>query len=76
MVDGVQPKSFAQAAAATLKLVRSAHSKTLPAKKTMTVSGQLIGFEPLLPVLAMAFLPDCLFIHLLPSFATVLHPRA
>src|ERR1700751_6074152 len=43
MVDGVQFKSLAQAAAATLKLLRSAHSRTLPAKNTITVTGQLIG---------------------------------
>jgi hypothetical protein len=43
MVDGVQLSSFAQAAAATLKLLRSAHSNTLPAKKAATVVGQLIG---------------------------------
>jgi hypothetical protein len=43
MVDGVQSRSFAQAAAATLKLLRSAHRRTLPAKNTATVTGQLIG---------------------------------
>jgi hypothetical protein len=43
MVDGVQLSSFAQEAAATLKLLRSAHSNTLPAKKAATVVGQLIG---------------------------------
>src|ERR1700746_2242270 len=43
MVEGVQFRSFAQAAAATLKLLRSAHSRTLPAKNTITVTGQLIG---------------------------------
>ena len=43
MVDGVQFSSFAQAAAATLKLLRSARSRTLPAKNTITVTGQLIG---------------------------------
>jgi hypothetical protein len=46
MVDGIQPYSFAQAAAATLKLVRSAHNSTLPAKKTVAVTAQLIGLEP------------------------------
>src|SRR5215467_3615627 len=43
MVDGVQSRSLAQAAAATLKLLRSAHKRTLPAKNTTTVTGQLIG---------------------------------
>jgi hypothetical protein len=43
MVEGVQLYCFAQAAAATLKLLRSAHSKTLPRKKTITQTGQLIG---------------------------------
>src|SRR6516165_5485009 len=43
MVEGVQFSSFAQAAAATLKLLRSAQSRTLPAKNTITVTGQLIG---------------------------------
>src|ERR1700751_5197926 len=43
MVEGVQFKSLAQAAAATLKLLRSAQSRTLPAKNTVTVTGQLIG---------------------------------
>jgi hypothetical protein len=43
MVEGVQLSSFAQAAAATLKLLRSAHSSTLPAKNAATVVGQLIG---------------------------------
>jgi hypothetical protein len=59
MVDGVQPNSLAQAAAATLKLVRSAHNRTLPTKKTMTVTGQLIG-RPCEPsrFADMAFLPD------------------
>src|SRR6516225_4200929 len=42
MVEGVQFRSFAQAAAATLKLLRSAQSRTLPAKNTITVTGQLI----------------------------------
>ena len=45
MVDGVQPYSLAQAAAATLKLVRSAHNSTLPAQKTVAVTPQLIGRE-------------------------------
>src|ERR1700728_3929308 len=65
MVDGVQPYSLAQAAAATLKLVRSAHNSTLPAKKTVAVTPQLIGREsrPFEPVLAdMAFLPEILFV--------------
>src|SRR5580693_7601581 len=58
MVAGVQPNSLAQAAAATLKLVRSAHSSTLPAKKTTTVTVQLIGRDDDRSVLAvMAFLP-------------------
>src|SRR5580704_13080170 len=57
MVDGVQPKSFAQAAAATLKLVRSAQSRTLPAKNTVTVIGQLIGAAGRWALTAMAFLP-------------------
>ncbi len=63
MVDGVQPYSLAQAAAATLKLVRSAHNSTLPAKKTVAVTPQLIGREsrPFESVLAdMAFLPEIL----------------
>ena len=45
MVDGIQPYSLAQAAAATLKLVRSAHNSTLPQKKTVAVTPQLIGLE-------------------------------
>src|SRR5215472_9528262 len=57
IVDGVQPNSLAQAAAATLKLVRSAHSSTLPRKKTVAVTVQLIGCCGR-PVLGdMAFLP-------------------
>ena len=43
MVAGVRLNSLAQAAAATLKLLRSAHRSRLPAKKTTTQTGQLIG---------------------------------
>src|SRR5579862_7928715 len=43
MVAGVQPYCFAQAAAATLKLLRSAHSNTLPQKNTMTQTVQGMG---------------------------------
>src|SRR5580692_6369741 len=64
MVEGVQPNSFAQAAAATLKLVRSAHNSTLPAKKTVAVSAQLIGRVGGRSVLAdMVFLPGLCFSH-------------
>src|SRR5215475_8013691 len=59
IVAGFQPYSLAQAAAATLKLVRSAHSSTLPAKKTVAVTVQLIGraVPRWLPA-AMAFPPQ------------------
>src|SRR5580704_16761513 len=64
MVEGVQPNSFAQAAAATLKLVRSAHNSTLPAKKTVAVSAQLIGRVGGRSVLAdMVLLPGLCFSH-------------
>src|ERR1700758_5204739 len=43
MVAGVQPYCFAHAAAATLKLLRSAHSNTLPQKNTMTQTAQGMG---------------------------------